>query len=90
MTTSKNPNIANFKFLFHIFQVFKAHIGLPWWLSGKESACQCRRPRFKSWVRKIPWRRKWQPHSSTLVWEIPRTEEPGSYNHAVAEELDTT
>ena len=36
-----------------------------WWrLSGKESACQCRchrRPGFNSWVRKIPWRRKWQP-----------------------------
>ena len=22
---------------------------------------QCRRPGFNSWVRKIPWRRKWQP-----------------------------
>ena len=22
---------------------------------------QCGRPRFDSWVRKIPWRRKWQP-----------------------------
>ena len=31
------------------------------WLSGKESTCQCRRHRFNSWVRKIPWRRKWQP-----------------------------
>ena len=32
--------------------------------SGKESACQCRRPkglRFDPWVRKIPWRRAWQP-----------------------------
>ena len=35
--------------------------GLPRWLSGKESACQCRRPRFDPWVRKIPWRRKRQP-----------------------------
>ena len=25
--------------------------GLPWWLSGKESACQCRRHRFDSWSR---------------------------------------
>ena len=33
-------------------------LGLPWWLSGKESACQCRRLRFNPWVRKIPWRRK--------------------------------
>ena len=32
-------------------------------ISGKESACQCRRRkrcRFNSWFRKIPWRRKWQ------------------------------
>ena len=37
---------------------------LPRWLTGKESACQCRRhrrQRFSPWVRKIPWRRKWQP-----------------------------
>ena len=31
--------------------------GLPRWLSGKESACQCRRLEFYPWVRKIPWRR---------------------------------
>ena len=31
------------------------------WLSGRESACQCRRCRFNPWVGKIPWRRKWQP-----------------------------
>ena len=34
------------------------------WLSGKESACQYRRHRrheFNPWVRRIPWRRKWQP-----------------------------
>ena len=34
---------------------------LPWWLSGKEPACQCRRHGLDSWVRKIPWRRRWQP-----------------------------
>ena len=36
-------------------------------------------------VRKIPWRREWQPtpvffsffHSNILAWEIPWTEEPG-------------
>ena len=30
------------------------------WLTGKESACQCRRCRFNPWVRRILWRRKWQ------------------------------
>ena len=29
-------------------------LGLPWWLSGKESFCQCRRHRFNPWSRKIP------------------------------------
>ena len=35
--------------------------GLPRWLSGKESSCQCRRLGFDPWVGKISWRRKWQP-----------------------------
>ena len=29
-------------------------IRLPWWLSGKESACQCRRHGFDPWSGKIP------------------------------------
>ena len=40
---------------------------LNWWCTGaslgKESACQsrrCNRGGFSPWVRKIPWRRKWQ------------------------------
>ena len=35
--------------------------GLPRWLTGKEPVCKCRRLRFDPLVRKIPWRRKWQP-----------------------------
>ena len=34
------------------------------WLSGKESACQCRRRKRRGsdpWVRKIPWSKEWQP-----------------------------
>ena len=27
--------------------------GLPWWLSGKESPCQCRRHGFNPWSSKI-------------------------------------
>ena len=37
---------------------------LPGGAVGKERACQCRRSkgcRLEPWVRKIPWRRKWQP-----------------------------
>ena len=42
------PPIAEHSFLFR-------------WLSGKKSACQCRRHRFNPWSRKIHWRRKWLP-----------------------------
>ena len=38
--------------------------GFPGGTSGKELTCQCRRQKrrgFNPWVRKIPWRRKWQP-----------------------------
>ena len=38
--------------------------GLSEWLSGEESACQCRRRRrlwCDPWVQKIPWSRQWQP-----------------------------
>ena len=42
--------------------------GLPRWLSGKESACQCRRLKRR---RFDPWVRKWQPTSVFL---------PGKYH----------
>ena len=38
--------------------------GFPGGAIGKEPACQCRRYTacgFNPWVRKIPWRRTWQP-----------------------------
>ena len=35
--------------------------GLPWCSDGKSVCLQCGRPGFNPWVRKIPWRRKWQP-----------------------------
>ena len=39
----------------------KLGYGLPRWLSGKESAHQCRRGGFNSRVGKFPWRRRRQP-----------------------------
>ena len=33
---------------------------IPSWLSGTESACQCRGLSLDTWVGKIPWIRKWQ------------------------------
>ena len=49
-------------------------VGLPRWHSGKESACQCRkcnRCSLDPWIRKIPWRRKWQSTPVFLPGKIP-------------------
>jgi len=46
---------------------------LPWWFTSKESAFNagdhllCRRYGLNPWVRKIPWRRKWQPIPTFLL-----------------------
>ena len=51
-------------------------VGLLWWLSGKQSACQCQR-----WVCSLGWEdpleKEMATHSSIPAWEIPWTEEPG-------------
>ena len=44
------------------FKVYvHSYVGLPWWLSAKESAYECRRLGFNPLVGKMPCRRKWQP-----------------------------
>ena len=53
--------ISKFDTVLKVFQfsVKLNKVGLPKWLSGKQSTCQCRRPRrlgFNLWVRKISWR----------------------------------
>ena len=68
-------------------------LGLPRWISGKESACQCRSLRrcgFDPWVRNILWRREWQ---STLVFLPEKSMDRGAWwatVHGVAKESDTT
>ena len=51
--------------------------GLPWWLSGKEPACQC----WEMWVQLLGWEdpleKAMATHSSTLAWKIPWMEELG-------------
>ena len=59
--------------------------GLSWWLSGKESVCQCRRCkrcRFNPWGRKNPWRRKWQPTPVFLPGESHGQRSLAGYNHS--------
>ena len=42
---------------------------LPWWLRWEKICLQYRGPWFDPWVRKIPWRRKWQPTPVLLPGE---------------------
>ena len=60
-------------------------------LSGKETACQCRRckrQRFDPWVGKIPWWRAWQPIPVFLPGESPWTEEPGGLQSMGSQRLE--
>ena len=45
----------------------KSTLGLPRWLSGKESLFQCRSCRFDPWVWRVPWSRKWPPAPLCLL-----------------------
>ena len=45
--------------MYYRFLVYTQPLGIPRWLSSKESTCQCRKCRFDPWARKIPWRMKW-------------------------------
>ena len=59
--SKKAINKFQWEIIIYIIAYTTIKYGLPWWLSAKESTCQCRRLKFHPWVRKIPWRRKWQP-----------------------------
>ena len=68
--------------LSHVYMI----IGLPRWLSGKESSCQCRSWKgcgFDPWVGKIPWRRKCQPAPVFLPGKFPRTKGPAELQSMV-------
>ena len=58
-------------------------------LSGKEFACQFRRRGFDLWVRKIPWRMKWQSTAIVLPEKFHRQRSLDGYSPWPAE-LGTT
>ena len=64
--------------------------GLPWWFSGKESSCQCRRCGFHPWVGKVPWRRAWHPTPVFLPGESHEQRSLACYSPWGCKELDTT
>ena len=60
--------------------IFIDILSFPGGTSGKEPTCECRRHKsyvLDPWVRKIPWRRAWQPTPVFLPRKSPWTEEPG-------------
>ena len=59
------------------------------WLSDKESACQSRCG-FNPWVRKIPWRREWQPAPVLLPGKFHGQRSLVGYSPWGGKEFDTT
>ena len=55
------------------------HKGLPWWFSGKESACNVGATRNMSWILgwQDPLEEGMATHSSSFAWRVPWTEELG-------------
>ena len=49
--------------------VYKVPPSLPWCFRWLAVCLQCRRRGFNAWLRKIPWRRKWQPTQVFLPGE---------------------
>ena len=64
------------------------YIGFPDDAAGKESASNAGDTGFNPWVRKIPWRRKWQPTSVFLAKKVHGQRK--CYSSKGCKELDTT
>jgi len=67
--------------------------GFPDGISGKEPICQCGRHKrhvFYPWVRKIPWRKAWQPSPLFLPGESPGQRSLVSYSPWGCKESNTT
>ena len=61
--------------------------------SGKEPTCQCRRRKtqvFDLWVRKVPWRRAWQPTPVFLPGKSREQRILAGYSPWSHKESDTT
>ena len=75
-------------YLFCIIRYFQCGL-----LSSKESACQFKRlwrHRFYPWVRKISWRKAWQPTPVFLPGESHGQRSLAEYSPWGCKELDTT
>ena len=64
--------------------------GFPGGSVVKKLACQCRRCGFDPCIRKIPWRRKWQPAPVVLLWKLYGQRSLVGYSSRSHNESDTT
>ena len=64
--------------------------GLPWWRRRQRICLWCKRPRFDPWVRKIHWKREWQPTPVFLPGEFHGQRSLVGYSSWGHKELDTT
>ena len=64
--------------------------GLPWWLRRLSVCLQCGRLQFNPWVRKIPWRRKWQSTPVLLPGKSHGQRSLVGYSPWCRKELDMT
>ena len=67
-----------------------SNLGLPWWLSGKESTSNARDPGSIPWSERLPWSRKWQPIPVFLPGESHGQRRLAGYSPWGCKELDTT
>jgi len=72
------------------FHVLSRHLGFPGDSDGKESAWQCRRCRFNTWVGKIPWRQKGQPTAVFLPGKFHGWRSLAGYSPWGHKKSDTT
>ena len=72
------------------FTMLNTMAGIPRWLSGKESTCQYRRPKFDPWVGKIPRRRAWQPTPVFLPGKPHGQRSLAGYSPGGSKESDST
>ena len=73
--------------------IWSTHWGFPDGARGKEPACQCmncRRCGLDPWVRKIPWRKAWQPTLVFLPGESHGQRSPAGHSPWGHAELDMT
>ena len=59
-------------------------------IMATESTCQCKRCRFNLWVKKMLWRRKWQPTSVLLPGKFHGQGSLVGYSLWDCKESDTT